>query len=37
MQKGGLEGLTIEELKAAVQIASKKANEIREKILEAAK
>jgi len=37
MQKGGMEGLTIEELKAAVQIASKKANEIREKILEAAK
>jgi len=37
MQKGGMEGLTIEELKAAVQIASKKANEIREKILEAAR
>jgi len=37
MQKGGLEGLTIEELKAAVQIASKKSNEIREKISEAAR
>jgi len=37
MQKGGMEGLTIEEVKAAVQIASRKANEIREKISEAAK
>jgi len=37
MQKGGVEGLTIEELKAAVQIISKKANEIREKISEAAR
>jgi len=34
MQKGGMEGLTIEETKAAVQIASKKADEIRGKILE---
>jgi len=37
MQKGGVEGLTIEELKAAVQIISKKANVIREKISEAAR
>ena len=37
MQKGGMKGLTIEEVKAAVQIVSKKANELREKILEAAK
>ena len=37
MQKGGMEGLTMEEVKAAVQIASKKANEIRERISEATK
>jgi len=34
MQKGGMKGLVIEEVKAAVQIASKKADEIRAKILE---
>jgi len=34
MQKGGMEGLTIEEVKTAVQIVSKKADEIRAKILE---